>query len=422
MPQLQQPANVIKLTNVSIVRLKKGKKRFELACYKDKILEYRSGNETDLDNVLQVLTVFLNVSKGETAPNAELVKAWPLDGSGGGGGGGGASGGGTVSKGGKGGKGGKGSKAADNEDDEDEASHAAGGRGGGGGKGKKKGKGKGAHHEQQQGSEDGAGAGDKAWKDAIIEEILTKGEIQVNAGERKELLDRMEKEIVEEVAQRLVDPQTKRVYTTGMIRKGLDVLSKEGGHAPQQDSLGHKLGNLNLAEGGKKGHAIPKGSSETSGQGTPMTDDDHSTARGGKAKKSDMPMWTGVVTTKSVKSQALDAIRALIAWQPLPVMRARMRLRVSCPTSIAKQAAKSKVLQAADDEDGAGDKGKGTIKDRILSFVEQVEDESVGGDEWEITGFVEPGAYKGLGEFIAAETKGRGRVEVLDMAVTHTDD
>ena len=415
MPQLQQPANVIKLTNVSIVRLKKGKKRFELACYKDKILEYRSGNEPDLDNVLQVPTVFLNVSKGESAPNAELVKAWPIDG-GSGGGGGGSNGGVAMEKGGKGKKGGKSSKGEGHDDDEEEAHHAAGGRGGGGGKGKQKGKGKGAHHEQQQqGADDGSGAGDKAWKDAIIEEILTKGEIQVNAGERKELLDRMEKEIVEEVAQRLVDPQTKRVYTTGMIRKGLDVLSKEGGHAPQQDSLGHKLGKLNLGEGGKKG----QGSSETSGQGTPMTDDDHSTARGGKTKKSDMPMWTGVVTTKSVKSQALDAIRALIAWQPLPVMRARMRLRVSCPTNIAKQAAKSK---PADDEDGAGDKGKGTIKDRILSFVEQVEDESVAGDEWEITGFVEPGAYKGLGEFIAAETKGRGRVEVLDMAVTHTDD
>ena len=78
MPMIQQPANQIKLTNVSLVRYKKGKKRFELACYKNKLLEYRSGNETDLDNVLQVPTIFLNASKGETAPNAELVKAWPL--------------------------------------------------------------------------------------------------------------------------------------------------------------------------------------------------------------------------------------------------------------------------------------------------------------------------------------------------------
>ncbi|OQU99260.1 SBD protein domain-containing protein isoform 2 [Cladophialophora immunda] len=374
---IQQPANQIKLTNVSLVRYKKGKKRFELACYKNKLLEYRSGTETDLDNVLQVPTIFLNASKGETAPNAELVKAWPMP--------------------------------SQNEKQE------SGGKGGG--RGGKKGKGKSTTDE---------GDDEKSWKDAIIEEILKKGEIQVNANERKELLDRMEREIVEEVAQRLVDPQTKRVYTTGMIKKGLDVLSKQGGHVPSQDSLGHKLGKLNLGEGIKKGAAAPKGSSETSGQATPMTDDDNESASGGnsKGKKSDMPTWTGVVTNKSVKQQALEAIRALITWQPIPVMRARMRLRVTCPTNIAKQAAKSKAASTSTDagEDAGAEQGKGTIKDRILSFVEQVESQEVLGEEWEVVGFVEPGAFKALGEFIAAEMKGRGRLEVLDMAVTHTDD
>jgi len=43
------------------------------------------------------------------------------------------------------------------------------------------------------------------------------------------------------------------------------------------------------------------------------------------------------------------------------------------------------------------------------------------GSEWEVTGFLEPGAFKGLGDFIGGETKGQGRVEVLDMAVTHED-
>ena len=36
------PINQVKLTNVSIVRLKKGGKRFELACYKNKVQEYRN--------------------------------------------------------------------------------------------------------------------------------------------------------------------------------------------------------------------------------------------------------------------------------------------------------------------------------------------------------------------------------------------
>jgi ribosome maturation protein SDO1 len=373
---IQQPANQIKLTNVSLVRYKKGKKRFELACYKNKLLEYRQGTETDLDNVLQVPTIFLNASKGETAPNAELLKAWPLP------------------------------NPQDKDKDKDQGASAAGKKGG------KKGKGKGHAHDD--------GDDEKSWKDAIIEEILKKGEIQVNANERKELLDRMEREIVEEVAQRLVDPHTKRVYTTGIIKKGLDVLSKQGGHAPQHDSLPHKLGKLNLGEGLKNGHPTPKGSSENSGQATPMTDDDADKGKG-KDRRSDMPMWTGVSTSKSVKMQALEAIRAMIAWQPIPVMRARMRLRVTCPTAIAKQPPKSKIVNADPEADDA-EHGKGTIKDRILSYIEQVESQDVLGEEWEVIGFVEPGAFKALGEFCSAETKGRGRVEVLDAAVTHSDD
>jgi len=61
------------------------------------------------------------------------------------------------------------------------------------------------------------------------------------------------------------------------------------------------------------------------------------------------------------------------------------------------------------------------VKDRILGYIEQVETQDVMGSEWEVVGFVEPGAFKGLGDFIGGETKGQGRVEVLDMAVTHED-
>ncbi|UKZ51388.1 guanine nucleotide exchange factor sdo1 [Trichoderma virens] len=76
MSRINLPSNQIKLTNVSLVRLKKGKKRFEIACYKNKVLEWRSGIETDLDNVLQIPNVFLNVSKGQTAPKEDLEKAF----------------------------------------------------------------------------------------------------------------------------------------------------------------------------------------------------------------------------------------------------------------------------------------------------------------------------------------------------------
>ncbi|KAG5437403.1 hypothetical protein PCANB_000834 [Pneumocystis canis] len=71
------PSNLIKLTNVSIVRLKKGGKRFEVACYKNKILEWRNGveiSETDIDEVLQINNIFTNVSKGQIACSEDLKK------------------------------------------------------------------------------------------------------------------------------------------------------------------------------------------------------------------------------------------------------------------------------------------------------------------------------------------------------------
>ncbi|KAJ7596828.1 Shwachman-Bodian-diamond syndrome protein-domain-containing protein [Mycena floridula] len=73
---IQQPSNQIKLTNVSIVRLKKGGKRFEIACYKNKVQEWRTGVETSIDDVLQISSVFVNVSKGEVAKNGDLQKAF----------------------------------------------------------------------------------------------------------------------------------------------------------------------------------------------------------------------------------------------------------------------------------------------------------------------------------------------------------
>ena len=308
-----QPSNQIRLTNVSLVRLKKGKKRFEIACYKNKVLEYRSGIETDLDNVLQIPSVFLSVSKGQTAPTQDLAKAF----------------------------------------------------------------------------------GPKTSVDDIIQEILKKGEMQVGEKERHAQAERIHNEVVDIVAGKLVDPKSKRVYTAGMIEKALEQLSSHGAQRKQED---HGKG---------------------SGSATPTADGEEA-----KGKKKDLPTWTGVVTTKSAKSQALEAMKALIAWQPIPVSRARMRLRVTCPTSILKQATKAGPKKTAQEEgdDADGEKATGTVKDRILSYVEQIETQDTLGQEWEVVGFVEPGAFKGLGEFVGGETKGRGRVEVLDMAVVHEGD
>lgn len=40
---IKTPTNVKLLTNVAVVRLKKCGKRFEIACYKNKVLNWRNG-------------------------------------------------------------------------------------------------------------------------------------------------------------------------------------------------------------------------------------------------------------------------------------------------------------------------------------------------------------------------------------------
>ncbi len=77
--RIQTPSNRQQLTNVAVVRLKKGGQRFEIACYKNKVMGWRNKIETDLDDVLQSHSVFMNVSKGQTAKQEDLVKAFGID-------------------------------------------------------------------------------------------------------------------------------------------------------------------------------------------------------------------------------------------------------------------------------------------------------------------------------------------------------
>ncbi|MCJ1443854.1 MAG: hypothetical protein MMC23_004354 [Stictis urceolatum] len=346
---INQPSNQVKLTNVSLVRLKKGKKRFEIACYKNKVLEYRSGIESNLDEVLQIPSVFLNVSKGQTAPSDELKKAFGPD------------------------------KSVDD----------------------------------------------------IVLEILQKGELQVGEKERSAQLERLHNEVVDIVAGKLVDPQSKRVYTVGMIGKALEQLSSQSARERQEEAEREKHRRKEGEEGDAAGGA-----------------------EGERREKK--AAWTGVSTSKSAKSLALEAMKALIAWQPIPVARARMKLKVVCHVSVLKQQVKAAPAKGAEEGDGAaskkkGGKGKGgkkgggpaevqaaalvadtedgegekkaagTVKEKIMAYIEEVENQGEVEGEWEITGFVEPGAFKPLSELMGNETRGKGRVEVLDMAVTHED-
>lgn len=64
---------------MAVVRLKKHGIRFEIACYKNKVLSWRSGVEKDLDEVLQSHTVYSNVSKGILAKSKDLMLAFKTD-------------------------------------------------------------------------------------------------------------------------------------------------------------------------------------------------------------------------------------------------------------------------------------------------------------------------------------------------------
>mmetsp|Transcript_5079 Transcript_5079/g.7013 ORF Transcript_5079/g.7013 Transcript_5079/m.7013 type:complete len:441 (+) Transcript_5079:117-1439(+) len=74
--RIAQPINQVRLTNVAVVRLQKAGKRFEIACYRNKVVNWRNKVETDIDEVLQIDQVFQNVSKGVLAKHKDLQKAF----------------------------------------------------------------------------------------------------------------------------------------------------------------------------------------------------------------------------------------------------------------------------------------------------------------------------------------------------------
>ncbi|CAK1545203.1 unnamed protein product [Leptosia nina] len=138
MSKIFTPTNQIRLTNVAIVRLKKGGKRFEIACYRNKVISWRNKVEKDIDEVLQTHTVFTNVSKGQVAKKEDLVKIF-------------------------------------GKDDQTE----------------------------------------------ICKEILEKGELQVSDKERHSQIDALFKDIATTVADKCVNPETKRPYPVSIIEKAM---------------------------------------------------------------------------------------------------------------------------------------------------------------------------------------------------------
>lgn len=69
---IKQPVTQKRLTNVAVVRLKSHGKKFEIACYKNKVVNWREGIEKDLAEVIQIDTIFTNVSKAIVANEKDL--------------------------------------------------------------------------------------------------------------------------------------------------------------------------------------------------------------------------------------------------------------------------------------------------------------------------------------------------------------
>lgn len=73
---IKTPQNVKLLTNVQVVRLKKGNQKFEIACYPNKIVDWRNKRETNLNEVLQIDKIFVDVQKGEFAQKKAMKEAF----------------------------------------------------------------------------------------------------------------------------------------------------------------------------------------------------------------------------------------------------------------------------------------------------------------------------------------------------------
>ena len=74
---MKQPITQVKMTNVAEIQYKINKKHFEIACYRNKAVNWRNGLEEDIGEVLQIEEIFENASHGVMAKKADLNKYFP---------------------------------------------------------------------------------------------------------------------------------------------------------------------------------------------------------------------------------------------------------------------------------------------------------------------------------------------------------
>jgi len=74
--RIKTPVNQKRFTNVVVVRHKTTGKRFEIACYPNKVEEWRRKVETDINEVVQSTNIYVNVQQGKVAHADALEEAY----------------------------------------------------------------------------------------------------------------------------------------------------------------------------------------------------------------------------------------------------------------------------------------------------------------------------------------------------------
>ena len=62
------------MTNVAFIKYKVNNKAFEIACYRNKAVNWRNGLENDIREVLQSDEIYENANHGVVAKKADLNK------------------------------------------------------------------------------------------------------------------------------------------------------------------------------------------------------------------------------------------------------------------------------------------------------------------------------------------------------------
>jgi ribosome maturation protein SDO1 len=76
---LVQPVGQKVLTNISVIKLKRKGKRFEIAVFPNKVSSWRNGLEKDIDKVVQSHSIFVNVEQGMLAKQSEVLETLEVD-------------------------------------------------------------------------------------------------------------------------------------------------------------------------------------------------------------------------------------------------------------------------------------------------------------------------------------------------------